>query len=119
MEPTMQDIRNPGLCRRTEGFPHAPGDWDITAADDLARSEGISPGADHWETIRALHEYYVRHDRPNARELHDALEEKFHAKGGIRYLYQLFPQGPLAQGCRMAGLEPPAGSADRSFGSVQ
>jgi tRNA 2-thiouridine synthesizing protein E len=30
----------------------------------------------------------------------------------------LFPGGPLAQGCRLAGLEPPAGAFDPSYGSV-
>lgn len=52
------------------------------------------------------------------RELHDALDEKFHWKGGIGYLYRLFPGGPIAQGCRIAGLRAPAGAVDRGFGSV-
>ncbi|MDH5470718.1 MAG: TusE/DsrC/DsvC family sulfur relay protein, partial [Gammaproteobacteria bacterium] len=29
------------------------------------------------------------------------------------------PGGPIAQGCRIAGLVPPAGSKDSGFGSVQ
>jgi tRNA 2-thiouridine synthesizing protein E len=33
-------------------------------------------------------------------------------------LFKLFPKGPIAQGCRLAGLEPPAGSVDLGFGSV-
>jgi tRNA 2-thiouridine synthesizing protein E len=52
------------------------------------------------------------------RELHDALDENFHGKGGLKYLYQLFPGGPVAQGCRIAGLKAPAGATDKSFGSV-
>ena len=53
------------------------------------------------------------------RELLDALDEKFHGKGGLKYLYSLFPGGPVAQGCRIAGLQAPAGSTDMGFGSVQ
>jgi tRNA 2-thiouridine synthesizing protein E len=53
------------------------------------------------------------------RELHDALDERFHARGGIKFLYEQFPGGPIAQGCRFAGLQAPAGAADKSFGSVQ
>ena len=53
------------------------------------------------------------------RELHDALDEHFHAKGGMKFLYTVLPGGPVAQGCRLAGLTPPAGSVDPSFGSVQ
>ncbi len=52
------------------------------------------------------------------RELTDALDEAFHMNGGIKYLYKLFPGGPLVQGCRMAGLQAPAGAEDKGFGSV-
>jgi len=106
---------------RNGGFPHAPSDWSQQAAARLAADEGITLGADHWDAVCALQEFYARHDEPtiNTRELHDALEERFHAQGGMKFLYQLFPGGPVAQGCRLAGLEPPAGSADTGFGSVQ
>ena len=67
----------------------------------------------------ALQEYYKRHNEStiNLRELHDALDEKFHRQGGIRHLYQILPGGPVAQGCRIAGLTAPAGATDKSFGS--
>jgi tRNA 2-thiouridine synthesizing protein E len=67
-----------------------------------------------------LQEFYARNEEPamHARELHDALDEHFHAEGGIKYLYTLFPKGPLAQGCLLAGLQAPAGTQDRGFGSA-
>lgn len=102
-------------------FPYAPAGWTRAAALKLARQEGLAPGIDHWEMVDALQEYFARHkDAPtiNTRELHDALDEKFHAKGGRKYLFQLFPGGPIAQGCRIAGLKPPAGTTDKGFGSV-
>ena len=101
-------------------FPYAPDDWSQAAANSTAAAEGLQVAAGHWDAVRALQEYYARHDRPhiNARELHDALEERFHNRGGMKYLYELFPGGPVTQGCRLAGLEPPAGSEDKSFGSV-
>jgi tRNA 2-thiouridine synthesizing protein E len=119
MAETMKDILHPGEA--DPGFPNAPGEWTQSDAVAVATGEGLDIGDDHWEAVRALQEYYSRHDRQdiNARELHDALDEKFHEKGGIRYLYTLFPGGPITQGCRLAGLEAPAGSADSSFGSVQ
>jgi tRNA 2-thiouridine synthesizing protein E len=75
---------------------------------------------DHWDAVRALQEYYAKHQDTavNTRELHDALGEKFHRQGGMRFLYQLFPGGPVAQGCRLAGLKAPAGAVDKGFGSV-
>ena len=101
-------------------FPHAPADWTPAAAVEAARQEGLEIGEEHWEALRALHEYYAKHGEAafNLRELHDALDEKFHRQGGIRHLYMLFPAGPVAQGCRIAGLKAPAGAIDRGFGSV-
>ena len=111
------DAGGPGQDAR---FPHAPADWAPQAALQAARDEGLEIGEDHLQVVRALQEYWARHaDTPiNLRELHDALEEKFHHKGGMRYLYTLFPGGPIAQGCRLSGLKAPAGAVDRGFGSV-
>ena len=102
------------------GFPHAPEDWTPDTASGLAAREGLSLGADHWEVIRALQDFYSRHEDThiNTQALHDALDERFHYKGGMKFLYELFPGGPVAQGCRIAGLEAPAGTVDRGFGSV-
>ncbi|QKT03882.1 TusE/DsrC/DsvC family sulfur relay protein [Ectothiorhodospiraceae bacterium 2226] len=101
-------------------FPNAPVHWRQQDAAAQARAEGLALGADHWDAVRAMQEYYARHvdGGINMRELHDALDERFHPQGGIKYLYLLFPGGPIAQGCRLAGLHPPAGALDRGFGSV-
>lgn len=102
-------------------FPHAPAGWSLESARGTARGEGLELAEGHLEVVRALHEYFARHAEHvsvNLRELHDALDEKFHRDGGMRHLYMLFPGGPVAQGCRVAGLPVPAGAVDRGFGSV-
>ena len=100
-------------------FPNAPHNWDTSAASQLAESQGLDLTDEHWDAISGLQEYFSKHEfSSKRRELTDALEEKFHSKGGLKYLYQLFPKGPVAQGCTIAGLQPPAGSIDESFGSV-
>jgi tRNA 2-thiouridine synthesizing protein E len=101
-------------------FPHAPAGWTPALAVESARQEGVELGEEHWDALRALQEYHARHaaSAVNLRELHDALDEKFHRRGGIRHLYRLFPGGPVAQGCRIAGLKAPAGATDKGFGSV-
>ncbi len=102
-------------------FPHAPAGWSRRQAVEAARGEGLVLGDEHFEAIRGLQDYFSRHeDAPiiNMRELHDALDEHFHSRGGIKHLYLLFPGGPIAQGCRLAGLKAPNLATDRSFGSV-
>lgn len=107
--------------RGIPGYPNAPEDWNENEAVKIALIEGIELGPDHWDLLRALQEYFSKQSTPetNTRDLHDALDEKFHLKGGMRYLYVLLPKGPVAQGCRFAGLPVPAGAIDRSFGSVK
>lgn len=115
----MDEIIGEG-AGKDASFPHAPPDWSAGAAIDIARTEGLELDDAHWDLVRSLHEYYARHLHTsiNLRELHDALDEKFHRQGGIKRLYQLFPGGPVAQGCRVAGLKAPPGATDKGFGSV-
>jgi len=101
-------------------FPRAPVGWTRDAALRIAQQDGLIPGDDHWRTVRALQEYYARHEATtiNARGLHDALDELFHDKGGLKFLYRIFPGGPVTQGCRLAGLKAPTIASDKGFGSV-
>lgn len=101
-------------------FPHAPLGWSRMEAEELARAEGLKMTELHWMALRALQDFYAHQEgeHVNLRELHDALDERFHHQGGIRRLYGLFPGGPVAQGCRLAGLKPPTHARDMSFGSV-
>jgi tRNA 2-thiouridine synthesizing protein E len=109
-----------GEAARDPSFPHAPEGWTREAGAARAGQEQLTPTDEHWDVVRALQEYYARHAGSpiQLRDLHDALDERFHDRGGIRYLYQILPGGPVAQGCRIAGLAPPAGAVDTSFGSV-
>jgi tRNA 2-thiouridine synthesizing protein E len=121
MTSLMEEIVGGGAsAAKDPKFPHAPEGWTPALAANAAQGEGLKLGEEHWEAVRALQEYYARHETPgvNMRELHDALDEKFHRQGGIRHLYLLFPGGPIAQGCRIAGLKAPAGATDKGFGSV-
>jgi len=101
-----------------DSFPNAPKDWDINLAEQAAKEDGLNLSDDHWDLIRALQEYYNKVEFPKLRQIKDALEEKFHSRGGMKYLYQIIPGGPIAEGCRLAGLQIPAGAVDKSFGSI-
>jgi tRNA 2-thiouridine synthesizing protein E len=106
-------------------FPDAPPGWTRADAEAVAQAENLRLTPDHWAAVRALQRYYAQHDAGadtdtniNLRELHDALDEHFHPQGGVKYLYTLFPGGPIAQSCRLAGLKAPFIATDPSFGSV-
>ncbi len=114
----MNDILHPGSSANPE-FPNAPEGWTPQEAERIALSENLDIGDEHWTVIRALQKLFAASPDPGVRTLHDALDEHFHGSGGIRYLYRILPGGPVAQGCRLAGLQAPAGSTDASFGSVQ
>ena len=119
----MTDLRTAltgGEAASDPRFPHAPPEWTPDTALAVARQESLALSDDHWELVRGLQGFFARNEGGaiSLRELSDALEEKFHYKGGMKYLYTLLPGGPIAQGCRLAGLKPPVGSIDLSFGSV-
>ncbi|MBL4711066.1 MAG: TusE/DsrC/DsvC family sulfur relay protein [Gammaproteobacteria bacterium] len=106
------------MMNTLESFPNAPKEWNINTAENTAITEGVQLNDDHWDLIRALQEYFHKVEFPRMRQLKDALDEKFHSRGGMKYLYQILPGGPVTTGCRLAGLQIPAGAVDKSFGSV-
>lgn len=121
MKSANQDIIRPGYgSQPNPDFPHALSDWSREKAEELANTDGLTLTEGHWQVVCALQAFYAHHDEPavKVRELHDALDEEFHSEGGIKYLYTLFPKGPVAQGCLLAGLQPPAGAQDKGFGSA-
>lgn len=92
--------------------------WSRDKSSTLARREGIEFTDEHWQVICFLRQYYCEHGTPkHARLLSRALNQRFAARGGNRYLRTLFPGGPVTQGCRIANLRVPANAVDQSFGT--
>ena len=120
MNQTSTENLQPDQHHSGADFPFSPEGWTPDAAETIASHEGLVLNEEHLDVIRALQEYFSTNDTPtfHGRELHDALEESFHSRGGLKYLYELLPGGPVAQGCRLAGLVQPASSENRGFGSV-
>jgi TusE/DsrC/DsvC family sulfur relay protein len=94
--------------------------WDENRAVELAKQEGIELTDAHWKVVLFVRKHYIDNGPvDNARKMTELLEERFGDDGGRKYLYQLFPNGPVSQASRIAGLPLPHDSADPSFGSVQ
>lgn len=93
--------------------------WSPLVANRIAGDEGLALEDEHWQVIYCLREWF-RMLGPDwtARQMTHKLEREYADLGGRRYLYELFPHGPLAQGCRLAGLPLPVGTLSPSFGSA-
>lgn len=92
--------------------------WSPHIATQRALAEGLEHlDEDHWMVIYCLRERY-REQGPatHYRDILRDMEQAFADRGGRRYLYELFPRGPVSQGCRLAGIPSPAYSSDASFG---
>ena len=84
-----------------------------------AKSEGIELTELQLEVIRCLQEIYIERGAiRHARDLAAMLTQRFSAQGGRKYLYELFPGGPVFQGGHLAGIPVPSDAQDASFGSV-
>ncbi len=93
--------------------------WDPEQAKKIAGSMDIDLTDAHYEVLRFLRAVYEENNSvKHARTLTQALDEKFESKGGLKYLYTLFPNGPVSQGCRIAGVPLPGDSQDQSFGTA-
>ena len=97
-----------------EGLEH----WSPLTATQLAREEGIDELTEaHWHVIYVLRNLYrEKYRSASAREVIHVLEKDFKDEGGRRFLYELFPKGPVNQGSRLAGVPVPLNASDPSFG---
>jgi len=102
-----------------EGYLADLPEWSDEIAMELATREGITLTDDHWKVVRYLRDYYRVHGpQGNAREALCCLEQEFGTEEGKKWLYLLFPGGPVRQGCKIAGLPELAHTVDSSFGSI-
>jgi TusE/DsrC/DsvC family sulfur relay protein len=94
-----------------EGYLTNLGDWSEEVANEIAKAENVEMGANHWEVVNFLREYYTEYQiAPAVRVLTKAIGKKLGAdKGNSKYLYELFPYGPAKQACKIAGLPKPTG----------
>ena len=94
-------------------------DWDRKVAVALAKAEGIELTDAHWEVVSYLRHFYESTGPIDyARDIAAVLEQRFRTKGGLKYVFRLFPKGPVSQGCIIAGIPVPTDSKNEAFGTV-
>jgi len=109
----------PFELRQFHPMPDSFYEWNEEMAKQLAAEEQIQLSDQHWQVIRFLRKHCDAPGRGcSARLLLKTLSREFRDQGGKRYLYTLFPRGPVVQACKIAGIPLPRYALDLSFGSV-
>ncbi len=81
--------------------------------EPYAQSRRVELTPAHLEVVRFLQAYTYEHQStPDVQELANAMAQHFERQGGRRYLYRLFPKGPVSQASRIAGLDIPNHKVD-------
>ena len=118
MTDIMRYIVSGGSTSDPEGYVAEIEAWTEKEAERRAKAQGIGLSKEHWEVIRFLRAAYEGGGQaPTARALLKTLERKFAPKGGRKWLYLLFPKGPVTQGCHISGVPVPINHSDPSFGT--
>jgi len=96
-------------------------EWSPAIARELARSEGIELTEAHFTVLDFLRDYMIEQggSHENAHKILRTLEDHFVTEGGGRWLYSLFPGGPVRQGSKIAGLPESPHLVDPSFGTAR
>ena len=92
-----------------EGYLLNLADWDMAAANRIAKQSGIRLSEKHWEIIGLVRAYYENHEiSPAMRPLVKCVRESLGAdKGTSLYLLRLFPGNPAKLVAKIAGLPRP------------
>ena len=89
-----------------DGFIQEPEKWSEAVAEDLAKAESsITPmPTDQWRLVKYIRDYYLQFGvAPPVRML--CKKNDF----DLKYVYEMFPKGPAAGACKVAGLPKPTG----------
>ncbi|MCU0734739.1 MAG: TusE/DsrC/DsvC family sulfur relay protein [Methylotetracoccus sp.] len=105
----MSGIEFTAIRTTEQGFLCDYNAWDETVAQELAGRIPLELTEAHWEIVHFIRGYYLRYRHlPNMRMFVKAVQKNLgDDKGNSRYLYRLFPDGPLKQACLVAGLPKP------------
>ena len=93
---------------------------DKNHVHQTAEKEGLALTSEHLGVVECLRDYYLEFGHAeNGRDLEEMLDDIFSGHGGRKFLWYLFPDGPVSQGMRIAGLPLPPHTGDKGFGTVR
>ncbi len=106
----MLEIKGKILETDDEGYIKSLDDWSPEIAEKMAANDDCELADNHWEVIKLMRSYYEEYKiSPTVRVLTREIGKTLGAdKGNSRYLYALFPYGPIKQASKYAGLPKPS-----------
>ena len=87
-----------------EGYLNDPNQWNREIATEIARELGIFLSDAHWKVID-----FIRHDAIETGSTPNIRRTSKLTLVSVRDLYELFPNGPLKNAAKIAGVKKPAG----------
>ncbi|MFN3544894.1 MAG: TusE/DsrC/DsvC family sulfur relay protein [Thiobacillus sp.] len=119
--PILSVIQGKQLIRNHYGDLVEIDEWSHDIARKLAADAGIELGVAHLEVLDYLRDYVINQggSQEDAQKILLALEHRFADRGGNRWLYSLFPGGPVTQGMKLAGLPEAPHAIDPSYGTAR
>lgn len=103
------EVKGRNIETDVQGFLQHIDDWNEEVAKELAEKDGIKLYNDHWELIYYFREYYEENmTNPTMHALIRDLGNRhkhYHDRKVIeKHIYRLFPQDPVREICKLAGL---------------
>ncbi len=97
------------LQRDKQGYLAHSSDWNEEVALFIAGEEGLDLTPEHWEILFLLRQFNETYRHlPTMRGFVNYVKQELgEDKAKSPYLYKLFPDGPVKQGCKISGLPKP------------
>ena len=94
--------------------------YDRDEVEKRAGKLGVHLTQEHWDAINFVKGFYDYHEDEELKigDYSNALKGKYAKQGGLKYLYSLFPDGPINCVTQLAGISV-NGTQNHSMGSVQ
>lgn len=89
--------------------------------EERAKKLGITLTDEHWDAINFVKNFYDYHEDEalQVKDYNNAFKGKYAHQGGLKYLYRLFPDGPINTMTKLAGIPEVNNTQNLSMGSVQ
>ncbi len=103
---------------RSSGHKRVQKENVYDAIKQRAAAMDIALTKERLEVVDFVLDFYAHcEDCRNARQLMKVMDQEFAEKGGKKYLYRLFPQGPLSQIHELTNLPDLRNQVDNGFGT--